>query len=295
MVLPPPTPTVACGGKDFDEEDAVSSDSDALGAVVGDLLEEHGDFEDAEALATFQVFASSYEDASFDFPTDPESLEAAEQIRLGRGLAEVQKAMRSEQLSFREARVAMVVRAMEEIGADATGMPTDPKAFTLESCPPRKPRRPLNPGATGETTILAGYLQKRSRLLRVWRPRWAVITSRHLCTYKSQEDALKPCLATEVLNLREITEVRRRGEDWVVVRVRPSMHSGCISGGVGLSTDSQARAILGQAQANRRSFVLRFESPLQAERWHEQLNKWCLKAKRSTRRPDLRELKVPQL
>lgn len=296
MVAYPAGPPVERTAKAFADGDSATWDSFALGALEEDRIEEQRDFEEAQALATFQVFASSHEDASFDLPTDPKSLGVQEQCRLGRGLNEIHKAMRREQLSFRDARLAMVARAMEAIGADATGMPKDPKAFTLERSTPRRscsPRRSLK--TPREETILADFLQKRSRLLRVWRPRWTVLSSRRLCTYKSQEDAARPHLATEVVNLEEIVEVRRRGQDWVVVHLRPSVRRGSIGGGhIGLSTDSQARAVLGQAEAQRRSFVLRLGGPEKAERWHAQLILHSQKAQRYARGEDLPGVKSPQ-
>lgn len=295
MAVDPVTPLVAepvgrapCG------EDAVEWDVEPEGEA-DDVLLEPAFLEDAQVLATLEAFAScTDEEAAFELPADPMSLEAAEQRRLSRGLASVHEAMCREQMSFREARLAMVLRAMEEMGADATGMPTDPKAFTLEKSPRLHGRAP----PCHEGAVLSGYLQKRSRLLRVWRSRWTVLTERRLCTYKSPEDAGLPYSATEVVNLEEVVEVRRRGDLWVVVYLRPralqKVHNVNHRGLVCLGTDSQARSVLGQSLAQRRSFVLRLDSPTSANRWFTELTNCSLKARRDVLSWDAAAAKVSQ-
>ena len=59
-----------------------------------------------------------------------------------------------------------------------------------------------------QDVVQRGTLQKQSRWLRQWRPRWTVLTRQFLCTYEYQGEETLGKTPTEFLALRECQTVR---------------------------------------------------------------------------------------
>mmetsp|Transcript_43415 Transcript_43415/g.80899 ORF Transcript_43415/g.80899 Transcript_43415/m.80899 type:complete len:121 (-) Transcript_43415:240-602(-) len=57
--------------------------------------------------------------------------------------------------------------------------------------------------------IMEGFLVKQSRHLKEWRQRWFVLTSQHLCSFKTEGDYRNP---TEFIRLSECLTVRSADE-----------------------------------------------------------------------------------
>mmetsp|Transcript_125660 Transcript_125660/g.222656 ORF Transcript_125660/g.222656 Transcript_125660/m.222656 type:complete len:195 (+) Transcript_125660:127-711(+) len=75
---------------------------------------------------------------TFDLPADVNSHDYR---RVAAGMPEVCQIMGREHLDFDEARLQLLRSRMEQIGADPSGMPLDPKAFTFDQVPKPACRR----------------------------------------------------------------------------------------------------------------------------------------------------------
>lgn len=62
-----------------------------------------------------------------------------------------------------------------------------------------------------EVIIKEGWIEKRSKYVKEWRPRWLVLTPRFLCTFKKQQDYRSA--PTEKINLRLCSTVKSAEDD----------------------------------------------------------------------------------
>ena len=90
------------------------------------------DSDESDHDANFEV--QPLRSANFELPEDSE-LSQHDCRRLEEGSLEVRQLMREQGLSFDEARLQLVLKSMEQMGIDASGMPQDPKTVTFGSRP----------------------------------------------------------------------------------------------------------------------------------------------------------------
>ncbi len=62
-----------------------------------------------------------------------------------------------------------------------------------------------------EVIIKEGWIEKRSKYVKEWRPRWLVLTPRFLCSFKKQQDYRSS--PTEKITLRECSSVKSAEDD----------------------------------------------------------------------------------